>query len=171
MQIRQVLHCVVQAACLASIVLGSCVQAGDEGEYERQRHTLIKEIEQEVRETSLYLDKQALDARVMQVLAQVPRHEFVPPGQRSRAYGDYPLPIGLGQTISQPYIVAYMTEILQPRPGMKVLEIGTGSGYQAAVLAQIGCDVYSIEIFEAHATSAPSASTVRHRAKPRQRIV
>ena len=84
----------------------------------------------------------------------IPRDEYVPEGYRRRAYGDHPLPIGHGQTISQPYIVAYMTEILQPVPGMKVLEVGTGSGYQASVLAQIGCEVYTIEIFEALAISA-----------------
>jgi len=84
----------------------------------------------------------------------IPRDEYVPEEHRERAYGDYPIPIGYGQTISQPYIVAYMTEILRPVPGMKVLEVGTGSGYQASVLAQIGCEVYTIEIFEALATSA-----------------
>jgi len=94
------------------------------------------------------------DSATLSAMRVLPRHEFVPANQRSRAYGDYPLPIGHGQTISQPYIVAYMTEILQPKPGMKVLEIGTGSGYQAAVLAQVGCEVYSVEIFEALATSA-----------------
>ncbi len=94
------------------------------------------------------------DSATLSAMRVLPRHEFVPASQRSRAYGDYPLPIGHGQTISQPYIVAYMTEILQPKPGMKLLEIGTGSGYQAAVLAQIGCEVYSVEIFEALATSA-----------------
>jgi len=94
------------------------------------------------------------DSATIASMRAVPRHEFVPSDQRRRAYGDHPLPIGLGQTISQPYIVAYMTEILRPHPGMKVLEIGTGSGYQAAVLAEIGCDVYTVEIFEALATAA-----------------
>ncbi len=84
----------------------------------------------------------------------IPRDEYVPEEHRNRAYGDYPVPIGYGQTISQPYIVAYMTEMLRPVPGMKVLEVGTGSGYQASVLAQIGCEVYTIEIFEALARSA-----------------
>ena len=84
----------------------------------------------------------------------VPRHEFVAPEYRSQAYEDYPLPIDYGQTISQPSLVAYMTELLRPRRGMKVLEVGTGSGYQAAVLAQIGCRVFTIEIFKALATSA-----------------
>ena len=94
------------------------------------------------------------DGVTLTAMRAVPRHEFVPPDLRSRAYGDHPLPIGLGQTISQPYIVAYMTEIIRPAPGMKVLEVGTGSGYQSAVLAEIGCEVYTVEIFEALATSA-----------------
>ena len=83
---------------------------------------------------------------VLKAMAEVPRHLFVPEGVRSRAYEDYPLAIGAGQTISQPYIVAYMTEAVDPRPGDRVLEVGTGSGYQAAVLASIVAEVYTIEI-------------------------
>jgi protein-L-isoaspartate(D-aspartate) O-methyltransferase len=79
-------------------------------------------------------------------MRKVPRHEFVPAEQTANAYDDNPLPIGLGQTISQPYIVAYMTEQLQVTPQSKVLEIGTGSGYQAAVLGELAKEVYSIEI-------------------------
>ncbi|UCG85287.1 MAG: protein-L-isoaspartate(D-aspartate) O-methyltransferase [Gemmatimonadota bacterium] len=94
------------------------------------------------------------DSATLAAMRAVPRHEFVPADQADRAYADHPLPIGYGQTISQPYIVAYMTEILEPAPRMKVLEIGTGSGYQAAVLAEIGCDVYTVEIFGALARSA-----------------
>jgi protein-L-isoaspartate(D-aspartate) O-methyltransferase len=94
------------------------------------------------------------DTTTLRAMRTVPRHEFVPERYRDQAYGDHPLPIGYGQTISQPYIVAYMTEIIQPRPGMKVLEVGTGSGYQAAILAEAGCEVYTIEIFRALATSA-----------------
>ncbi len=75
------------------------------------------------------------DSATLRAMRTVPRHEFVPSRYRATAYGDHPLPIGHGQTISQPYIVAYMTEILRPEPGMKVLEVGTGSAYQAAVLA------------------------------------
>jgi protein-L-isoaspartate(D-aspartate) O-methyltransferase len=78
----------------------------------------------------------------------VPRHAFVPEALASRAYGDHPLPIGEEQTISQPYIVATMSELARIAPGARVLEIGTGSGYQAAVLAEMGADVYSIEIVE-----------------------
>jgi protein-L-isoaspartate(D-aspartate) O-methyltransferase len=94
------------------------------------------------------------DEETLRAMSEVPRHEFVPEEYRDNAYGDHPLPIGHGQTISQPYIVAYMTEQLQVEPGMKVLEVGTGSGYQAAVLAEMGCDVYTVEIFEALASSA-----------------
>jgi len=94
------------------------------------------------------------DSATLRALRVLPRHLFVPPTLIDRAYGDHPLPIGHGQTISQPYIVAYMTEILRPRPEMKILEVGTGSGYQAAVLAEIGCRVYTIEIFAALAASA-----------------
>jgi protein-L-isoaspartate(D-aspartate) O-methyltransferase len=86
------------------------------------------------------------DAAVLKAMARVPRHLFVPAGVQSYAYDDRPLPIGLGQTISQPYIVAYMTEALKLEPGHTVLEIGTGSGYQAAVLAEIVKQVYTIEI-------------------------
>lgn len=83
---------------------------------------------------------------VLRAMEKVPRHEFVPPGERSRAYDDRPLPIGHRQTISQPYIVAFMTEVAAPRRTDRFLEIGTGSGYQAAVLAELAGEVYSIEI-------------------------
>jgi len=86
------------------------------------------------------------DARVLEAMKAVPRHLFVPPALERRAYDDTPLPIGHGQTISQPYIVGSMTDLLRVEPGMKVLEIGAGSGYQAAILAQMGIQVYSIEI-------------------------
>ena len=88
------------------------------------------------------------NARVLAVMGRVPRHEFVPERLRRDAYADYPLPIGHGQTISQPYIVAFMTEQLEPKPTDRVLEIGTGSGYQAAVLAELVAQVYTIEIIE-----------------------
>ncbi len=94
------------------------------------------------------------DSATLDAMARVPRHEFVPPEHRAQAYEDHPLPIGLGQTISQPYIVAYMTEMLELRPGIKVLEVGTGSGYQAAVLDAVGCEVFTVEIYEALARSA-----------------
>jgi protein-L-isoaspartate(D-aspartate) O-methyltransferase len=88
------------------------------------------------------------NGRVLAAMGKVPRHEFVPEPQRARAYEDHPLPIGHGQTISQPFIVAFMTEQLEPKPTDRVLEIGTGSGYQAAVLAELVAQVYTIEIVE-----------------------
>jgi protein-L-isoaspartate(D-aspartate) O-methyltransferase len=88
------------------------------------------------------------DQRVLDAMRRVPRHEFVPEEYRDQAYDDHPLPIGYGQTISQPYIVAFMTEQLRPRPADRVLEIGTGSGYQAAVLSLLVAEVYTIEIIE-----------------------
>jgi protein-L-isoaspartate(D-aspartate) O-methyltransferase len=95
------------------------------------------------------------DEDVLRVMASVPRHEFVPPEYLVQAYDNHPLPIGYGQTISQPYIVAWMTELLDLQPGEKVLEIGTGSGYQAAVLAELGdVEVYTIEIVPELAESA-----------------
>lgn len=86
------------------------------------------------------------DSTVLKSMLTVKRHEFVPAAQINNAYDDRPLPIGYGQTISQPYIVAYMTEVIKPQPGFKVLEIGTGSGYQAAILSKIVKEVYTIEI-------------------------
>jgi protein-L-isoaspartate(D-aspartate) O-methyltransferase len=86
------------------------------------------------------------DARVIAAMREVPRHRFVPEPRRAEAYGDHPLPIGYGQTISQPSLVAYMTQELRPRTDDRVLEIGTGSGYQAAVLSKLVAEVYTIEI-------------------------
>lgn len=86
------------------------------------------------------------DPQVLSAMQNVPRHRFVPKEAQNRAYGDYPLSIGHGQTISQPYIVALMTEALEVESGDKVLEVGTGSGYQAAILAEMGTEVYTIEV-------------------------
>jgi protein-L-isoaspartate(D-aspartate) O-methyltransferase len=94
------------------------------------------------------------DERVLTAMRKVPRHRFAPDLDPSRAYEDRPHPIGDGQTISQPYIVALMSELAQLEPPCKVLEVGTGSGYQAAVLAEMGCVVYSIEIIESLAIRA-----------------
>lgn len=94
------------------------------------------------------------DKNVLEAMKKVPRHLFVPEEYRNEAYEDYPLPIGEGQTISQPYIVAKMTELLEIKKGEKVLEIGTGSGYQAAILAEMGAKVYTIEILPKLAENA-----------------
>jgi protein-L-isoaspartate(D-aspartate) O-methyltransferase len=97
------------------------------------------------------------DANTLRAMRNVPRHLYIPYNQRNSAYDDRPLPIGYGQTISQPYIVAYMTEIINPTSGQKVLEIGTGSGYQAAVLAEIVDHVYTIEIVKPLGETAKTA--------------
>jgi protein-L-isoaspartate(D-aspartate) O-methyltransferase len=94
------------------------------------------------------------DSLTLAAMRAVPRHEFVPADQRARAYADIPLPIGHDQTISQPAVVAFMTQVIGPRPGLRVLEVGTGSGYQAAVLAETGARVWTIEIFRALADEA-----------------
>ncbi|MDK2976591.1 MAG: protein-L-isoaspartate(D-aspartate) O-methyltransferase [Candidatus Marinimicrobia bacterium] len=93
---------------------------------------------------------------VLRAMKKVPRHRFVPDKQKHHAYDDRPLPIGYGQTISQPYIVAYMTQVIDPKPEYRVLEIGTGSGYQAAVLAEIVDSVFTIEIVKELADRARS---------------
>jgi protein-L-isoaspartate(D-aspartate) O-methyltransferase len=98
------------------------------------------------------------DPRVLQAMRDVPRHSFVPEAFRSRAYEPRPLPIGEGQTISQPYIVAFMTDILRLKPSDRVLEVGTGSGYQAAIASRIAREVYTVEIFES--LSARSGKTL-----------
>jgi len=94
------------------------------------------------------------DPRVLDAIARVPRDVFVPDDQRHEAYDDHPVPIGFGQTISQPYIVAFMTEALRVEPTHRVLEIGTGCGYQTAVLAELARDVYSVEVIQALAVRA-----------------
>ncbi|MCU7929152.1 MAG: protein-L-isoaspartate O-methyltransferase [Candidatus Thiodiazotropha sp. (ex Dulcina madagascariensis)] len=109
---------------------------------------MVQLIEQGVRETSSYLDKPALDTRVLQALTEVPRHEFVPIDIRDQAYENRPLPIGYGQTISQPYIVAIMTDLIGPKKDHRALEIGTGSGYLAAILSRLVEQVFSMEIVE-----------------------
>jgi protein-L-isoaspartate(D-aspartate) O-methyltransferase len=107
-----------------------------------------QERERMVRVLLAYRWPQVTDQRVIAAMRAVPRHKFVPPEVRRAAYDDTPLPIGLAQTISQPYIVALMSQLLQTKPGDRVLEVGTGSGYQAAVLADMGCTVYTVEILK-----------------------
>lgn len=124
----------------------AALHAAGNDAYAEARAQLVEEIEDHVRATSDYLERDALDERVLQAIGSVPRHEFVPPDVRPRAYDNRPLPIGYGQTISQPYIVAIMTDLMDLQPGDRALEIGTGSGYQAAILAALIDAVYSIEI-------------------------
>lgn len=131
------------APAAAAAAVGGA-RPGPEARYEAERQAMVR----------LIVARDVRDSLTLHAMRTVPRHEFVPAEHRREAYGDFPLPIGHGQTISQPYIVAYMTEIIRPRPGMKVLEVGTGSGYQAAILARAGCQVYTVEIFAALAGSA-----------------
>ena len=119
-----------------------------EDHYMQKRQQMMQLIEQDVRETSQYIDTDALDNRVLDALRKVPRHKFVSPDTLQQAYHNIPLPIGYGQTISQPYIVAIMTDLMKLTEHDRVLEIGTGSGYQAAVLSELVQQVYSIEIIE-----------------------
>jgi protein-L-isoaspartate(D-aspartate) O-methyltransferase len=114
-------------------------QKFSEEEYTRQR---VNMVENQIKARGIN------NTDVINSLLKVKRHLFVPPEFRHQAYGDFPLPIGFNQTISQPYVVAYMTEILEPEKNMRVLEIGTGSGYQAAVIAEICKEVYSIELID-----------------------
>ena len=116
--------------------------------FDSERRELLRDIERDVRDTAKYLNRRSLDERVMSAMSTVPRHEFVRPEDRGRAYENRPLPIGHGQTISQPYIVAIMTDLAEPSPGCRALEVGTGSGYQAAVLGTLCDEVYTLEIIE-----------------------
>lgn len=120
----------------------------------RAREAMVADVRDMWQLTRRETGSAAPDPVVMAVLGRVPRHEFVPHTSRNLAYANRPLPIGLGQTISQPYIVALMTDLANAGPESRVLEVGTGSGYQAAVLAEIAAEVYSIEIIAPLAESA-----------------
>jgi len=122
--------------------------AGGEDNYAAARREMVQEIERMSASTPLETGNRTLDRQVLEVMGRVQRHQFVPAAQQRDAYDNRPLPIGHGQTISQPYIVALMTDLLRPEPGHVVLEIGTGSGYQAAVLAELTREVYTMEIIE-----------------------
>lgn len=117
-------------------------------EMSAERQAMVAKVVAMVRDFGTGAGGQGLDPRLLAVLGRVPRHEFVPPALRPNAYDNRPLPIGHGQTISQPYIVAVMTDLLKVGAGDTVLEVGTGSGYQAVVLAELGVKVATIEIVE-----------------------
>ena len=122
--------------------------ARGEDDYAAARREMVREIERMAASAPLETGSRTLDRQVLEVMGKVQRHLFVPAAQQGHAYDNRPLPIGHGQTISQPYIVALMTDLLRPEPGHVVLEIGTGSGYQAAVLAELTKEVYTMEIIE-----------------------
>ena len=121
-------------------------RAAERDDYAAARQRMLAEIEADVRDTARSTGRERLDPRVAAAIAKVPRHRFVPAHLADRAYENRPLPIGHEQTISQPFIVALMTDLVEPKPADRVLEIGTGSGYQAAVLAELVARVYTIEI-------------------------
>jgi protein-L-isoaspartate(D-aspartate) O-methyltransferase len=123
----------------------------DEAKFDRQREAMV---DNQLRTRDIH------DERVLRVMGEVPRERFLPPGRRGEAYGDYPLPIGDGQTISQPYIVALMTQELDVAPDHRVLDVGAGSGYQTAVLARLAGEVYAVERIASLAAGARAVLTV-----------
>jgi protein-L-isoaspartate(D-aspartate) O-methyltransferase len=134
-------RCGVPAAALAALLLAACAPLPPAGEAVSDEEARRRQmVDRQIRARGVS------NPDVLAAMTRVPRHLFVPESERPNAYEDEPLPIGYGQTISQPYIVAYMSEMLEAKAGHRVLEIGTGSGYQAAVLAELGCEVFSIEI-------------------------
>ena len=148
------LRCARGAIGALMFAAGGSMTAGAQDGYARERSRMMEEIAALMRETRAETGRAALSGRVASAMAKVPRHEFVPDGEKRNAYANRPLPIDLGQTISQPYIVALMTDLMEVGPGDRVLEIGTGSGYQAAVLAELAGAVYTIEIVEPLAREA-----------------
>jgi len=142
------------AAVIGALLLAMVVQAAAADPYLAARLDMVRTIEVIAREASGGGTPTMLDAGVLEAMRRVPRHDFVPANLRDLAYEDRPLPIGYGQTISEPYIVALMTDLLRLSPRGRALEIGTGSGYQAAVLAELGHQVYTIEIVPALAEQA-----------------
>jgi protein-L-isoaspartate(D-aspartate) O-methyltransferase len=113
------------------------------------RQDMLRDIEAEVRYTREQIGRQAFATRVMQAMGEVPREKFVPPNMQGAAFENGPLPIGHGQTISQPYIVALMTDLLEPETDHSILEIGTGCGYQTAILSRLCATVYTVEVVRA----------------------
>ena len=142
----------------ARILLVACAlfltAASDEARYAEERRALLAEIQLDAAQTADATGRKRFSARVLAAMDAVPRHRFVPARSIGSAYANRPLAIGHGQTISQPYIVALMTELLEPKPGDVMLEVGTGSGYQAAVLAELVARVYTMEIIAPLAESA-----------------
>jgi len=148
------LGCTLLLPLLLVLALTAPPASAGDPPYSAERQEMIAEIEADVKMTSERIGKRSLNPQTMKAMGKVPRHEFVSDQLKKHAYENRPLPIGYGQTISQPYIVALMTDLAEVEKGDVVLEVGTGSGYQAAVLAECGAQVYSIEIIEELAKSA-----------------
>ena len=146
--LNQFLSVRVGVLALAFSLFGTGFDSGQQDRYSARLDGMLGDIVVHTRATRVETGRERLSDRVMAAMRSVPRHRFVPEAQEPYAYDDRALPIGLGQTISQPFIVALMTDLLDLKPAHKVLEVGTGCGYQAAVLAQIAREVYTIEIVE-----------------------
>jgi protein-L-isoaspartate(D-aspartate) O-methyltransferase len=141
----------MRAVLMTATLLAGCAEApAKPNDYATHREAMVRD---------QIAARGVRDARVLAAMRKVPRHEYVPPLVRHKAYADHPLPIGDDQTISQPYIVARMTELAEVKPAARVLEVGTGSGYQAAILAELAAEVYTIEIVPTLARTA--AQTLR----------
>jgi protein-L-isoaspartate(D-aspartate) O-methyltransferase len=151
---RTLRNCLLAAFGALMPSLADTARAQAQDSFEAPRKRMVEEIAELARETRHETGRAGLSERVMEAMARVPRHEFVPAVERRNAYANRPLPIGMGQTISQPFIVALMTDLMEIKPGDRVLEIGTGSGYQAAVLAELAGMVYTVEIVESLAREA-----------------
>lgn len=136
------------AAAVLFAAVGGCASAQDSLEAARQRDAMVTQIEENTRDAAFATGVQELDGRILAALRNVPRHAFVPNELAPYAYLDTPLPLGYGQSISQPYLIALMVQLADVRNGDRVFETGTGAGYVAAVLATLGADVYSAEVVE-----------------------
>ena len=145
---KKIKHIVFWLIVVGLILLLFSTHVIAEDDFQRQRQELVDTIKADVAMTQDFLNQESLDERVLNAIGKVPRHEFVPSDQRPYAYENRPLSIGFGQTISQPYIVAIMTDLLKPKKTDRVLEVGTGSGYQVAILAELVDSVYTIEIIK-----------------------
>lgn len=155
---------------LLLLAAGLALPVRAEPDFAAQRRRMVDEIAALARETGAETGRPAIDVRVVAAMATVPRHRFVPAEQEPAAYANRPLPIGYGQTISQPYIVALMTDLMRVEPQHVALEIGTGSGYQAAILAELAQTVCTIEIVEPLAVAAERRLREQGYARVRTRV-
>lgn len=154
---RAVLPAIAQGLCAALLVAvlatAARAQNGDI-DYARARAIMVQMIQIEALLSSAVTGIEQIDARILEVMAEVPRHDFVPADLQPYAYGNHPLPVGHGQNVAAPYLVALMTHLIDPQPGDAVFETGTGAGYHAAVLAHLVDKVYSVEVIEPLAMAA-----------------